>query len=118
MAQFPDRAIFDEIQRVPELLSYLRVAVDVKSQVGRFVLTGSHQLTLREAIAQTLAGRTAVLHLLPFSIAELKQNNLGFTHFADYIYQGFLPRIYHQQQRPTPPIRIMTKPMSSAMCGC
>lgn len=102
LAQFPGRVILDEIQRVPELLSYLQVAVDAERQLGRFVLTGSHQLALREAIAQSLAGRTALLHLLPFSIAELRQNNLGLATFADYIYQGFLPRIYDQQQRPTP----------------
>lgn len=102
LAQFPGRVILDEIQRVPELLSYLQVAVDAEPQAGRFVLTGSHQLALREAIAQSLAGRTALLHLLPFSIAELRQNNLGLASFSDYIYQGFLPRIYDQQQRPTP----------------
>lgn len=101
LAQYSGNVIFDEIQRLPELLSYLQVAVDNQRENGRYVLTGSHQLALREAIAQSLAGRTAILHLLPFSIAELRENNLGFEKAEDYIYQGFLPRIYDQQQRPT-----------------
>ncbi len=101
LAQFIGKVIFDEIQRLPELLSYLQVAVDNQRENGRYVLTGSHQLALREAIAQSLAGRTAILHLLPFSIAELVDNDLGFVKAEDYIYQGFLPRIYDQQQRPS-----------------
>lgn len=101
LAQYPGKAIFDEIQRLPELLSYLQVAVDNQRENGRYVLTGSHQLALREAIAQSLAGRTAILHLLPFSIAELVDNDLGFANAEDYLYQGFLPRIYDQQQRPS-----------------
>ncbi|HSC66705.1 MAG TPA: ATP-binding protein, partial [Cellvibrio sp.] len=102
LTQFSGKVIFDEIQRVPDLLSYLQVAVDSDPEKGRYVLTGSHQLALREAITQSLAGRTAILHLLPFSIAELVENQLGFNSAEDYIYQGFLPRIYDQQQRPTP----------------
>lgn len=101
LAQYPGKVIFDEIQRLPELLSYLQVAVDNQRENGRYVLTGSHQLALREVIGQSLAGRTAILHLLPFSIAELVDNNLGFANAEDYIYQGFLPRIYDQQQRPS-----------------
>lgn len=102
LAQFNGKVIFDEIQRVPDLLSYLQVAVDARKENGLYVLTGSHQLALREAIVQSLAGRTAILHLLPFSIAELQENQLGFSNATDYIYHGFLPRIYDHQQRPTP----------------
>lgn len=102
IAHYSGQVILDEIQRVPELLSYVQVAVDQNPVNGQFVLTGSHQLALREAITQSLAGRTAILHLLPFSIAELNANDLGFTKPEDYLYQGFLPRIYDQQQRPTP----------------
>lgn len=102
LAQFSGKVIFDEIQRVPDLLSYLQVAVDSRRDNGCYVLTGSHQLALREAITQSLAGRTAILHLLPFSIAELIEHQLGFNRPEEYIYQGFLPRIYDQKQRPTP----------------
>ncbi len=102
LAQFTENVILDEIQRQPELLSYLQVSVDADPRNGRFVLTGSHQLALREAIGQSLAGRTALLHLLPLSIAELNQNDPCSRKAEEYIYQGFLPRIHDQQQRPTP----------------
>jgi len=101
LAQFRGRVILDEIQRVPTLLSYIQVSVDESRQNGRFVLTGSHQLALREAITQSLAGRTSILNLYPFSIAELRDAGIAFNTPWDYIYQGFLPRIYDQNQRPT-----------------
>ena len=71
LAQFREQVIIDEIQHVPELLSYLQVQVDENPRKGRFILTGSHQLEVRQAITQSLAGRTAILNLLPLSIAEL-----------------------------------------------
>jgi uncharacterized protein len=71
MASYPDGAILDEIQRVPSLLSWIQVDVDERRQMGRYILTGSHQFELNRHIAQSLAGRTALLHLLPLSVAEL-----------------------------------------------
>jgi predicted AAA+ superfamily ATPase len=94
------KVIFDEIQRTPHLLSYLQGIVDERGSNGQFVLTGSHQLELRAAITQSLAGRTGILHLLPLSIAELTAAGIGFESFEDYIFHGFLPRVYDQQQRP------------------
>lgn len=64
-------AILDEVQRVPELLSYLQTEIDRDDRPGRFILTGSQQLMLRSQVVQTLAGRAALLHLLPFSLKEL-----------------------------------------------
>ncbi len=101
LAQFKSNVILDEIQRVPELISYIQTIVDEQQTNGQFVLTGSHQLELREAITQSLAGRTGILNLLPFSIAELTEAKIKFEQAQDYIYQGFLPRIYDQNQRPT-----------------
>lgn len=101
LAQFKGNVILDEIQRVPELLSYIQATVDEKQVNGQFVLTGSHQLALRDAINQSLAGRTAIINLLPLSIAELEDSKLNFNCYEDYIYNGFLPRIYDQQQRPS-----------------
>lgn len=101
LAQFPSRTIIDEIQRVPSLLSYIQVIVDGEKQNGRFILTGSHQLQVREAITQSLAGRTAILNLLPFSIAELAAADIRLDTFEAYAHHGFLPRIYDQSQRPT-----------------
>ena len=68
-AQYPQGAILDEIQRCPQLLSYIQEIVDARESKGLFILTGSHQLDLHHAITQSLAGRTALLHLLPLSIA-------------------------------------------------
>jgi len=101
LAQFPSPTIIDEVQRVPALLSYIQGIVDTEQRNGRFVLTGSHQLRVREAITQSLAGRTAILNLLPFSIGELAAADIRFDSFEAYAYQGFLPRIYDQHQRPT-----------------
>jgi uncharacterized protein len=100
LAQFGDKVIIDEIQRVPELLSYIQVIVDEKRCNGQFVLTGSHQLRLREAVSQSLAGRTAMLHLLPLSIDELSRHGISSDSFDEYCYTGFLPRIYDQSLRP------------------
>ena len=67
-----DRMVIDEIQRAPELLSYIQVLVDKDRRAGRFIVTGSHNLLLMKSVAQTLAGRTAVLTLHPLSLAELR----------------------------------------------
>ncbi len=101
LARYEGDVILDEIQRVPELLSYIQTIVDTNQQNGQFVLTGSHQLALRQAITQSLAGRTAILNLYPLSIDELTDAGISFTTAEDYIYRGFLPRIYDQHQRPT-----------------
>jgi predicted AAA+ superfamily ATPase len=97
---YSDNCIFDEIQRVPHLLSDLQGIVDADNRPGRFVLTGSHQLQLRAAISQSLAGRTGVLHLLPFSISELTGAGIRCEDFERHAFTGFLPRIHDQQLRP------------------
>lgn len=101
LAQFSGNVILDEIQRTPDLLSYIQGIVDEEKRVGRFVLTGSHQLRVREAITQSLAGRTAILTLLPLSIAELDAVGRKFDRFEDYAFRGFLPRICAETLRPT-----------------
>jgi predicted AAA+ superfamily ATPase len=98
--EFACPLIIDEIQRVPHLLSYIQTIVDEKEQKGMFILTGSHQLDLNQAISQSLAGRTALLHLLPFSIAELEREEIKLER-DEYIYKGFLPRIYKDDLDPT-----------------
>jgi predicted AAA+ superfamily ATPase len=100
LAQYPGKTIFDEIQRAPHLISYLQGIVDESGKTGQFVLTGSHQLELRAAITQSLAGRTGILHLLPFSIKELEAAKITFDSFEEYVFTGFLPRVYDQNQRP------------------
>ncbi|MFW5872008.1 MAG: ATP-binding protein [bacterium] len=97
---YSDNVIFDEIQRVPELLSYLQEIVDTNQKAGQFILTGSHQLKLRADISQSLAGRTAILNLLPFSWKELKQNS-KLTSKEELLYYGLFPWIYHDELNPT-----------------
>lgn len=97
--QFKQGAILDEIQNAPKLLSYIQVIVDEKKQNGLFVLTGSQQLELGEAVSQSLAGRTALITLLPFSMAELYLEKINLD-LDDYLLRGFLPRIYSQDLEP------------------
>lgn len=92
--------IIDEVQRVPELLSWIQVKVDESGKMGEFVLTGSHQPILKEKVSQSLAGRTALITLLPFSLSELSA--AGITLDRDQaIYNGFLPRVYSDGLNPT-----------------
>lgn len=100
LKRYHDKVIFDEIQRAPHLLSYLQGIVDENGTNGQFVLTGSHQLELREAVSQSLAGRTGILFLLPLSIAELAGSGVSFASFEEYLHHGFLPRVHHKKQRP------------------
>jgi uncharacterized protein len=96
LSRYPEGAIFDEVQRFPDLLSYLQVHVDEVKKNGLFVLTGSHQLMLHEAISQSLAGRTALLQLLPLSMAELEnysEDSLNLD-LDQRIIKGFYPRLY------------------------
>jgi predicted AAA+ superfamily ATPase len=94
--RFPDGAILDEIQRVPELLSYIQGIVDTKNIPGYFILTGSHQPLLQQAISQSLAGRTAMLTLLPFSFKEIQEFGVETDVFRLILTGGF-PRIYEQK---------------------
>ena len=102
-SRYSGKCIFDEIQRVPELLSYIQVKVDDEINgegKGKYILTGSHQLQLHQSISQSLAGRTAILKLLPLSISELKQSGVEIDKF-EIMYRGFLPRIYKDNINPT-----------------
>lgn len=96
----PNGAILDEVQNVPQLLSYLQVLVDEKRTNNLFILTGSCQFELIQALTQSLAGRTALLTLLPFSYHEIR-SKYPPKNVIDLIYQGFYPRIYDQKLNPT-----------------
>jgi predicted AAA+ superfamily ATPase len=95
-ANHPKGAILDEVQRLPELLPYIQGIVDRSSDRGLFILTGSHQPRLHEAIAQSLAGRTAVLTLWPLSLAELRQDKPTPDAF-DLVIRGTYPRVHAEQ---------------------
>lgn len=94
------KTIIDEIQRVPELLSYIQVLVDETEMKGQFILTGSHQLQLRQEITQSLAGRTALLTLLPFALEEVKSGSTQLSN-QELILKGFFPRIWKDNLNPT-----------------
>ncbi len=93
--QFPDGAVLDEIQRLPILLSYLQGIVDAAQRPGQFILTGSHQPQLHEAISQSLAGRTALLTLWPFSLPELRCYKQEWTPY-ELIVRGAFPRTHEK----------------------
>ena len=97
--KIPGGAILDEIQRVPNLLSYIQVITDEKKQTGMFVLTGSQQFELLEFIDQSLAGRTALINLLPLSLSELKDHHT-YSNKNEVIHKGFYPRIFDRQLEP------------------
>lgn len=100
LAQFSNGAILDEIQHVPELSSYIQVAVDVPDFRGNYILTGSQNLSVCNTVNQSLAGRTALLTLLPFSFIEIS-DNWSDSNIDHLIYQGGYPRIYHRELNPT-----------------
>lgn len=100
LAKYKEGAILDEIQRAPELLSYLQTIVDADPSPGKFILTGSHQLMLLEAITQSLAGRINLVSLLPFSLEEIKSAHADWP-LDNYLFHGFYPRIYHDELNPT-----------------
>ncbi len=100
LAQYKNGVILDEIQRAPELPSYIQPLVDQNQAPGQFILTGSEQLEVTSTINQSLAGRSAILNLLPLSTIEtplwIQNNNLD-----EILYTGFYPRILEKKLNPT-----------------
>ena len=99
LAQLGEGAIIDEIQRVPDLLSYLQVIADDRGLNGMYILTGSEQFQLSNAVSQSLAGRTALLRLLPLSLSEHQQTEAR-PNIDGMLYSGFYPRIFDQGLEP------------------
>lgn len=100
LAQYPDGAVLDEIQRAPDLVSYIQTLVDEDQRPGRFILTGSQQFEVSNTVNQSLAGRTAIVKLLPFSLEEL-QATTTLPDIDSLIRHGFYPRIWDKQLDPT-----------------
>jgi uncharacterized protein len=93
--------IIDEFQNVPDILSYIQLEVDEKKRPGYFILTGSQNFLMNEAITQSLAGRVGILTLLPLSIHELTVNKIAQeSTLDDCIFKGGYPRIYTEQFLP------------------
>lgn len=94
LADHAGGAVFDEVQQVPELLSYLQTEVDERPEPGRFILTGSQHLGLTQTVAQTLAGRCGTLVLLPPSLDELRAFPSAPDDLYTLLWQGSYPRPY------------------------
>ena len=94
LARFPNGAVLDEVQRAPELLSYLQGRVDAAQRMGEFVITGSQQFGLMDGITQSLAGRVGMLQLLPLSNAELRQSESAKASLEDRMWRGGYPALH------------------------
>lgn len=101
LATYPDKTIIDEVQRAPSLFSYIQTHTDKENKEGMYMLAGSHNFLLMENVNQSLAGRTAVLKLLPFSHYEMKQGNILPKSVDEEIFKGAYPRIYDKNILPT-----------------
>ena len=97
---FPHGAVLDEIQRAPELFSYIQGIVDAHQEPGFFVLTGSQHFGLLAQISQTLAGRVALLELLPFSFSELQSAGVNIPSLDHLLFQGHYPPLYDRHLSP------------------
>ncbi len=100
LRQVADGAILDEVQRVPALFSYLQGVVDAGRRMGRFILTGSSQFELVESITQSLAGRSSMLTLLPFSLGELQSADRAPATVDQLLYAGLFPPVHDRPVEP------------------
>ncbi|MBA3051644.1 ATP-binding protein [bacterium] len=101
LGNYPKGVILDEVQRAPELFSYIQTIVDEENKPGKFILTGSLHFLLQENITQTLAGRAAIYELLPFSVEELEsKDKFRQGGCEEYLFKGFYPRIYDKNAPP------------------
>ncbi len=101
LARFPNGAVLDEVQRCPQILSYLQTLVDNNGGMGLFILTGSQQFGLMSGITQSLAGRTAFVELLPFSIPELTLASALPGSIDTMLLTGCYPPIYDRGLQPS-----------------
>ena len=100
LSTYPNHCIFDEIQKAPELFSYLQEIGDQKG-LGRYILTGSQNFLLHKHISQSLSGRIALLTIYPFAMGELASVSLNFDRPEDYMFTGMYPPIYDRSIPPT-----------------
>jgi hypothetical protein len=114
--QFSGPVILDEVQRAPDLFSYIQTRVDRDGEAGKFILTGSQNFLLHQRVSQSLAGRCAVLHLLPFSQSELqgrkalsistigeripREVHRSSADLVNTLHRGFYPRIHDKALDP------------------
>lgn len=92
LERFDNKVILDEAQRVPSLFSHLQGVIDRRNEPGQYIISGSQNFLLMNGISQSLAGRVAVLHLLPLSYAELAKARLQPANIDDFLFNGGYPR--------------------------
>jgi predicted AAA+ superfamily ATPase len=92
--------VIDEIQYLPDLVSYIQVAVDNRKTNGEFIITGSAQFQLMEQVSQSLAGRTAIIRLLPLSMFEMSENTISLASINEKLFYGSYPRIFSNNLDP------------------
>ena len=97
LREYDTQVIFDEVQQVPKLFSYLQTMVDESGEMGRFILSGSQNFHLLEGITQSLAGRTALFKLLPFDSRELEAEGLLTEDWESLLIKGFYPAVYDRK---------------------
>ena len=100
LKQYDKQVIFDEVQRVPHLFSYIQSIVDESKIMGQFIFSGSQNFHLMQNITQSLAGRVAIFRLFPFDIQELKNAKLLQEEYAPQLIKGFYPAIYDRNISP------------------
>lgn len=100
LSTYPDKTIIDEAQKVPHLFSYIQTATDNANKTGMYILAGSQNFLLLEAVSQSLAGRTAVLKLLPFSMAEMNNGGIPLHNVDTQIFNGSYPRLFDKNIPP------------------
>ncbi len=100
LKQYEDGAILDEVQRTPEIFSYLQEILDNSIAPGQFILTGSNNFLLQQNIAQSLSGRVAFIYLLPFSVRELYPDNNTNLQENSILLNGLYPPVYDRKIPP------------------
>jgi len=100
LATIPEGAILDEIQRAPELPSYIQEIVDENPAAGRYIITGSQQFELMDRVIQSLAGRTALLRLLPLTMREISGAGRALP-LLSQMHNGFYPRLIQDGLNPS-----------------
>lgn len=100
ISTYPDKTIIDEVQRVPTLLSYLQTHCDDVGKEGMYILTGSQNMQLMEAVDQSLAGRVGLLHLLPFSKSEMESGGILPQSIDEKLLCGCYPRLFDKKIAP------------------
>ena len=100
LAEYPEGAVIDEIQNAPDLTSYIQGIVDEDPEPGRYIVTGSQHFGLTRTVNQSLAGRAAIIHLLPLSLDETVAFEFGHDDLWQVIFRGGYPAIYERKPDP------------------